>query len=89
MRCKREQDIIKQLPKAWRRVKGEIYLYKGGTSGFANTGKEPFSEFYSAQVAAAMGLDHIYYSLSIGKVSFAPPVNSLPAKRFLLSPLPL
>ena len=55
------------LPKAWRRVKGEIYLYKGGTSGFANTGKEPFSEFYSAQVAAAMGLDHIYYSLSMWK----------------------
>ena len=55
------------LPKAWRRVKGEIYLYKGGTSGFANTGKEPFSEFYSAQVAAAMGLDHIYYSLSLWK----------------------
>ncbi len=24
---------------------GEIYLYKGGTSGFANTGKEPFSSF--------------------------------------------
>ena len=55
------------LPKAWRRVKGEIYLHKGGTSGFANTGKEPFSEFYSAQVAAAMGLDHIYYSLSLWK----------------------
>ena len=48
-------------------MKGEIYLYKGGTSGFANTGKEPFSEFYSAQVAAAMGLDHIYYSLSMWK----------------------
>lgn len=52
------------LPKAWRRINGEIYLYKGGTSGFANTGKEPFSEFYAAQVADAMGIDHIPYGLS-------------------------
>ena len=29
--------------------------------------QKPFSEFSSAQVAAAMGLDHIYYSLSLWK----------------------
>ena len=52
------------LPKAWRRVKGEIYLYKAGTSGFANTGKEPYSEYYAAQVAQTMGLDAISYGLS-------------------------
>lgn len=55
------------LPKAWRRIRGEIYLYKGGTSGFANTGKEPFSEFYAAQVAEAMGIAHIPYGLSMWK----------------------
>lgn len=55
------------LPKAWRRIKGEIFLYKGGTSGFANTGKEPYSEFYAAQVADAMGIDHISYGLSVWK----------------------
>ena len=55
------------LPKAWRRIQGEIYLYKGGTSGFANTGKEPYSEFYAAQVAAAMGVAHIDYGLSVWK----------------------
>lgn len=52
------------LPKAWRRKNGKVLLYKGGTSGFANTGKEPYSEFYAAQVAQAMGTRHIPYGLS-------------------------
>jgi hypothetical protein len=52
------------LKKCWRRISGKIYLYKGGTSGGANTGKEPFSEFYAAQIAQTMGLNHISYNLS-------------------------
>lgn len=52
------------LPKAWRFIKGEgIYLYKGGTFGAANTGNEPYSEFYASQVAQAMGLDAVAYEL--------------------------
>ncbi|MDR3121823.1 MAG: XRE family transcriptional regulator [Clostridiales bacterium] len=52
------------LPKAWRYIEGEgIYLYKGGTSGFANSGREPYSEFYSSQVAGTMGLDAVRYDL--------------------------
>ena len=52
------------LPKAWRFIEGEgIYLYKGGTFGAANTGKEPYSEFYASQVAQAMGLDAVAYEL--------------------------
>ena len=52
------------LPKAWRFIEGEgIYLYKGGTSGYANTGKEPYCEFYASQVAAAMNLDAVHYDL--------------------------
>ena len=52
------------LPKAWRFIEGEgIFLYKGGTSGFANTGKEPYCEFYASQVAATMGLDAVHYDL--------------------------
>ena len=52
------------LPKAWRFIEGEgIFLYKGGTSGFANTGKEPYCEYYASQVAAAMGLDAVHYDL--------------------------
>ncbi len=52
------------LPKAWRFIENEgICLYKGGTSGFANTGKEPYSEFYASQVAEAMGLNAVRYGL--------------------------
>jgi len=52
------------LPKAWRFIEGEgIYLYKGGTSGAANTGKEPYSEYYAAQVAKTMGLFAVHYDL--------------------------
>lgn len=52
------------LRKGWRRLKGKILLYKGGTSGAANTGNEPFSEFYASQIARRMELNHIDYSLA-------------------------
>lgn len=52
------------LPKCWRRVNGKVMLYKGGTSGASNTGNEPYSEYYAAQVAQAMGIDAIEYGLS-------------------------
>ena len=52
------------LPKAWRFIEGEgIYLYKGGLSGFANSGREPYCEFYASQIAAAMSLDAVHYDL--------------------------
>ena len=52
------------LPKAWRRTKdSDIYLYKGGTSGAANTGNEPYSEFYACQIAKAMSLNAVSYDL--------------------------
>lgn len=52
------------LPKAWRFIEGEgIYLYKGGTFGAANTGNEPYSEFYAGQIAQAMGLNAVPYEL--------------------------
>ncbi len=52
------------LKKCWRRINGKIYLYKGGTSGGANTGNEPYSEFYASQIAQVMGLNHIDYNLA-------------------------
>lgn len=52
------------LRKCWRRINKKIYLYKGGTSGASNTGKEPYSEFYAAQIAERMGLKHVAYGLS-------------------------
>ena len=52
------------LPKAWRFIENDgIYLYKGGTSGFANTGKEPYSEYYASQIAEKMALDAVHYDL--------------------------
>lgn len=52
------------LAKCWRRVGGEIVLYKSGTEGFANSGREPYCEFYAAQVAQAMGIDAVEYGLA-------------------------
>ena len=57
------------LRKGWRKIKDKIYLYKGGTEGAANSGKEPYSEYYAAQLAQTMGLKHIDYSLASWKKS--------------------
>lgn len=51
------------LPKCWRRLKGKVMLFRGGTTGAANTGNEPYSEFYAAQIAKQMGLNHVPYTL--------------------------
>ena len=55
------------LRKGWRRLGGKVLLYKGGTSGAANTGNEPYSEFYAAQVAERMEICHVPYGLSMWK----------------------
>lgn len=52
------------LPKCWRRVDGKVYLYKGGVTGFSNSGFEPYSEFYASQIAKAMGVNAVEYRLS-------------------------
>lgn len=53
------------LPKAWRRINNGVYLYKGSTYAyhFANTGFEPFSEFYASQVAEKMEISHVPYDI--------------------------
>lgn len=51
------------LPKCWRRINGKIFLYKGGTVGFANAGFEPYSEYYAADVAHTLGINAINYDL--------------------------
>lgn len=53
------------LPKCWRRRSGRIYLYKGGTSGAGNTGFEPYSELYASQIAQAMGINVVRYTLTM------------------------
>ena len=51
------------LPKAWRHIDGEISLWKGCSYGSDITGMEPYSEFYAAQIAETMGLNHVDYGL--------------------------
>ncbi len=78
------------LKKCWRREK-DIYLYKGGTFGFANTGLEPYSEYYAAQIAEKMGLVHIDYDLkkwkgtlcSTCKLFTSKDVSYVPIYRFI------
>lgn len=52
------------LAKCWRRESGKVILYKSGTEGFANSGLEPYSEYYACQIAKAMGIEAIQYNLS-------------------------
>lgn len=52
------------LPKCWVREKDGIYLYKGGTSGFSNTGNEPYSEVLASQVLDCLEYPHINYTLA-------------------------
>lgn len=64
------------LAKCWRRIDGKVYLYKSGTFGYANAGNEPYSEFYAAQLADYMGLDHVSYDIEKwkGKVCSVCPI---------------
>jgi hypothetical protein len=57
--AKLELTTSGNLPKAWRYIDGEgISLCKGSDSG-----REPYSEYYAAQVARRMGLDALDYGL--------------------------
>ena len=52
------------LPKAWRLIENDgIYLYKGGSSGASNTGREPYCEYYASQIAETMRLNAVHYEL--------------------------
>lgn len=59
------------LRKCWRRLNGQVLLYKGSgydDGGFFEhrnaVGYEPLSEYYAAQIAAAMKLPHVPYDLA-------------------------
>ena len=50
--------------KCWIRDKaGHIQLYKKGTSGFANAGLEPYSEFYASQLSELICRSSLPYNL--------------------------
>lgn len=52
------------LAKCWRRIDGDVVLFKTGTEGFANSGMEPYSEFYASQIAQYLGIPSVRYGLS-------------------------
>ncbi len=52
------------LAKCWRRTPAGIVLYKSGSEHFANAGFEPYSEYYAAQIAEALGYAHVSYGLA-------------------------
>lgn len=74
------------LPKCWRRERGQIKLFKGGTSGASNTGNEPYSEFYAFQVAEIMGINAIPYNLSKWKGELCSTCNLFTSKDYSFLP---
>lgn len=75
------------LPKCWRRKDGKITLYKGGTSGASNTGNEPYSEYYAAQVAKVLGINAIEYGLSQWKGELCSTCELFTSKEYSFLPV--
>lgn len=76
------------LRKTWRN-KGEdgIWLYKGGTEGFANAGNEPFSEVLAYQIARQMELNAVPYELENWKGILASKCKLFTNKYFSYVPI--
>lgn len=55
------------IPKCWIKKDDGYYLYKSSTGylGFANTGNEPYSEYYSCQLLKELGIPCIDYDLEM------------------------
>ncbi len=74
------------LAKCWRRISGRIVLFKAGSTGAANTGNEPYSEFYAFQIAEAMGLNAIKYNLNKWKKQLFSTCRLFTSKEFSYIP---
>lgn len=77
------------LPKAWRRINNEVYLYKGSTERFkfSNTGYEPYSEYYASQIAERMGVTSIRYDLDKWKGILASVCKLFTSKEYSYVPI--
>lgn len=77
------------LPKSWRRINGQIYLYKGSTESwhFSNTGFEPYSEFYASQIAKAMSINCVEYDLKRWKGMLASVCKLFTSKEYSYVPI--
>jgi hypothetical protein len=74
------------LAKCWRRVNGKIILYKAGSTGAANTGNEPYSEFYAFQIAETMRLNTVKYHLEKWKQQLFSTCELFTSKEFSYIP---
>ena len=75
------------LAKCWRRESGKIILYKAGSTGAANTGNEPYSEFYAGQIAEAMELNAVKYNLKKWKKQLFSTCELFTSKEFSYIPI--
>lgn len=75
------------LPKCWRRTDGKVSLYKGGTMGASNTGNEPYSEFYAAQVAKIICTSAVDYRLSKWKGELCSVCELFTSKQYSFMPV--
>ena len=55
--------------KCWIQEDDEVFLYKKGSSGFANAGLEMYSEYYASQYAAVICDSYVSYDLCCFKGS--------------------
>ena len=71
------------LPQAWCYVEHDgICLYKGGTTGASNAGREPYCEYYASQIAETMRLSAVHYDLENWKGIAATRIGILETSAF-------
>ena len=72
--------------KCWKKEGGEIYIYKKGSSGFANAGLEPYSEYYASQIAKYFDKRAVKYDLQNYKGSLVSKCRIFTSDKFGLVP---
>lgn len=76
------------LPKCWvRESDGVIYLKKGRTSGAANYGNEPYSEYMASQLLDVLGYDHVRYTLEHFRGSLVSSCPLFTTDRLMMVPI--
>ena len=77
------------LPKAWRRIDEEVFLYKGSTAYLkaSNGGNEPYSEYYICQLESVLKINHIDYDLTKWKGMLASTCKLFTSKDYAYVPI--
>lgn len=77
------------LPKAWRRINEKVFLYKGSTEllGYANAGKEPYSEYYASEIAKTLGINSVAYDLTKWKGMVCSTCELFTSKKYSYVPM--